>query len=199
MEKMRRARINDSLNELKSLVLESLNKDAARYSKMEKADILEMSVQYLREIRKQEKSQKDATMAEYRAGFNHCAQEVTKNLTVIESPGSDKLRTGLMNHLALCYQGNPAKTSSSVPSTTQRFPADNRPPMTPVGPMWVYPSPPPSPLYMSPPVSPTLSPGLSHTMGALHYPSLEHKSLDDHQDTRQKLSSNNRFWRPWIV
>ena len=29
MEKMRRARINDSLNELKSLVLESLNKDVS--------------------------------------------------------------------------------------------------------------------------------------------------------------------------
>lgn len=27
MEKMRRARINDSLNELKSLILEALNKD----------------------------------------------------------------------------------------------------------------------------------------------------------------------------
>lgn len=29
MEKMRRARINDSLNELKSLILEALNKDVS--------------------------------------------------------------------------------------------------------------------------------------------------------------------------
>lgn len=31
MEKMRRARINDSLNELKTLVLESLNKDVSKH------------------------------------------------------------------------------------------------------------------------------------------------------------------------
>jgi len=31
MEKMRRARINDSLNELKSLILEALNKDVRSF------------------------------------------------------------------------------------------------------------------------------------------------------------------------
>lgn len=76
MEKMRRARINDSLNELKTLVLEAMKKDVSirkftlknkslfgfsilifclfqqvsRYSKMEKADILEMTVKYLRSL-----------------------------------------------------------------------------------------------------------------------------------------------------
>ncbi|KAK3750172.1 hypothetical protein QZH41_015399, partial [Actinostola sp. cb2023] len=51
MEKLRRARINESLNELKSLVLDAMKKDVSRYSKMEKADILEMTVKYLRESR----------------------------------------------------------------------------------------------------------------------------------------------------
>ena len=32
MEKMRRARINDSLNELKSLVLDLLQKDVSKFS-----------------------------------------------------------------------------------------------------------------------------------------------------------------------
>ena len=76
MEKMRRARINDSLNELKTLVLEAMKRDVSirkftlknkslfgfsilifclfqqvsRYSKMEKADILEMTVKYLRSL-----------------------------------------------------------------------------------------------------------------------------------------------------
>ncbi|KAJ7354888.1 hypothetical protein OS493_029445 [Desmophyllum pertusum] len=48
IEKLRRDRINCSLDEIKHLVLEALNKDISRYSKMEKADILEMTVQFLR-------------------------------------------------------------------------------------------------------------------------------------------------------
>uniref|UniRef100_A0A8C4YQ30 Hes family bHLH transcription factor 2 n=1 Tax=Gopherus evgoodei TaxID=1825980 RepID=A0A8C4YQ30_9SAUR len=50
MEKRRRARINDSLNQLKTLILPLIGKDSSRYSKLEKADILEMTVQFLREI-----------------------------------------------------------------------------------------------------------------------------------------------------
>lgn len=48
IEKLRRDRINGSLDEIKHLVLEALNKDISRYSKMEKADILEMAVQFLK-------------------------------------------------------------------------------------------------------------------------------------------------------
>lgn len=134
-----------------------------------------------------------ATIAEYRAGFNHCAQEVTKNL--IDTPGSENLRTNLMNHLALCCQGNTTKTLP-VSSTSQRLPIDNRSPLSPVGSMWVYPSPPPSPLCMSPPVSPTLSPGISHSISTAQATSI---SPEEHQNATQKHSSVNRFWRPWIL
>ncbi|XP_053137433.1 transcription factor HES-2-like [Hemicordylus capensis] len=50
MEKRRRARINDSLNQLKTLILPLIGKDNSRYSKLEKADILEMTVQFLKEL-----------------------------------------------------------------------------------------------------------------------------------------------------
>uniref|UniRef100_A0A3B3I1A2 Hes family bHLH transcription factor 2 n=1 Tax=Oryzias latipes TaxID=8090 RepID=A0A3B3I1A2_ORYLA len=50
MEKRRRARINDSLNLLKNLILPLTGKDKTRYSKLEKADILEMTVRFLRDI-----------------------------------------------------------------------------------------------------------------------------------------------------
>ena len=138
-------------------------------------------------------------MAEYRAGFNHCVQEVTKNLT-IESHGSEKLKAGLMNHLALCCQGNLTKTSSVSSSTAQRFSTDNRTSVAPiVAPMWVYPSPPPSPLQMSPPVSPTVPLGISHSMTSLHCASYQEvKPVEESSGQTQKLSSNNRLWRPWI-
>lgn len=50
MEKKRRARINHCLNQLKSLILETDN-ERSRHSKLEKADILEMTVRYLQTIR----------------------------------------------------------------------------------------------------------------------------------------------------
>ncbi|KAK3750173.1 hypothetical protein QZH41_015400, partial [Actinostola sp. cb2023] len=141
MEKMRRARINDSLNELKTLVLELLNKDASRYSKMEKADILEMTVSYLRATHHQDsRSQEMKSLAEFRAGFNQCAAEVSKNLRA--SPNSDQLREKLMSHLASSCHGN---HSTFAPAS---FPA------TPVGTaVWVpYPSPPPSPTSQNVPM-----------------------------------------------
>merc|ERR1711935_311519 len=51
MEKRRRERINRSLNDLKSILLEALRRDATCHSKLEKADILEMTVRYLRSIK----------------------------------------------------------------------------------------------------------------------------------------------------
>ncbi|XP_059572337.1 transcription factor HES-2 isoform X2 [Alligator mississippiensis] len=50
MEKRRRARINESLNQLKTLILPLVGKDSSRYSKLEKADILEMTVRFLQEL-----------------------------------------------------------------------------------------------------------------------------------------------------
>ncbi|XP_067329019.1 transcription factor HES-2 [Anolis sagrei] len=50
MEKRRRARINESLNQLKGLILPLVGKDGSRFSKLEKADILEMTVQFLQDL-----------------------------------------------------------------------------------------------------------------------------------------------------
>ncbi|EDO35136.1 predicted protein, partial [Nematostella vectensis] len=54
MEKRRRERINRSLEELKRLVLEAQHRDCSRYTKLEKADILEMTVKHLRTLQSQQ-------------------------------------------------------------------------------------------------------------------------------------------------
>ncbi|CAJ1085533.1 transcription factor HES-2-like [Xyrichtys novacula] len=74
MEKRRRARINDSLNHLKNLILPLTGRDKTRYSKLEKADILEMTVRFLRDI--PSVSIKDST-DNYREGYKACLQRVT--------------------------------------------------------------------------------------------------------------------------
>ncbi|MCL4160541.1 UNVERIFIED_CONTAM: hypothetical protein GTU68_003142 [Idotea baltica] len=48
MEKKRRERINRALAELKELTLEGEQKDPSKYAKLEKADILEMAVRFLK-------------------------------------------------------------------------------------------------------------------------------------------------------
>lgn len=48
MEKRRRARINQSLAALKALILDSAKADNTKHSKLEKADILELTVRILR-------------------------------------------------------------------------------------------------------------------------------------------------------
>ncbi|KAM3872414.1 transcription factor HES-2-like [Diretmus argenteus] len=74
MEKRRRARINDSLNHLKSLILPLTGRDKTRYSKLEKADILEMTVRFLGDIPPvTTKGSADS----YKEGYRACIQRVS--------------------------------------------------------------------------------------------------------------------------
>ncbi|CAL2040667.1 unnamed protein product [Caenorhabditis brenneri] len=53
MEKKRRARINRSLSQLKQILIQDEHKNSTQHSKWEKADILEMTVEYLQLLRSQ--------------------------------------------------------------------------------------------------------------------------------------------------
>ncbi|XP_070696397.1 transcription factor HES-2-like [Pempheris klunzingeri] len=74
MEKRRRARINDSLNHLKNIILPLTGRDKTRYSKLEKADILEMTVRFLSDI--PPVNTKDSADS-YREGYKACLQRVS--------------------------------------------------------------------------------------------------------------------------
>lgn len=90
MEKRRRARINNCLNELKALILDAMKKDPARHSKLEKADILEMTVKHLEGLRS------EGSPDRFRAGYRHCMGEVAR------FQGLDTgLRRRLVKHLEL--------------------------------------------------------------------------------------------------
>ncbi|XP_054638103.1 hairy-related 9 [Dunckerocampus dactyliophorus] len=105
MEKRRRARINESLGQLKTLILDALKKDSSRHSKLEKADILEMTVKHLRNLQRVQMSAAlppDATvLSKYRAGFNECMNEVTRFLSTSEGVNVE-VRSRLLNHLSSC-------------------------------------------------------------------------------------------------
>ncbi|XP_026169167.1 transcription factor HES-1-B-like [Mastacembelus armatus] len=105
MEKRRRARINESLGQLKTLILDALKKDSSRHSKLEKADILEMTVKHLRNLQRLQISAAVTTdpsvLGKYRAGFSECVGEVTRFLSTCEGVNSE-VRTRLLSHLAVC-------------------------------------------------------------------------------------------------
>ncbi|CAG4965294.1 unnamed protein product [Parnassius apollo] len=117
MEKRRRARINNCLNELKALILDAMKKDPARHSKLEKADILEMTVKHLEGLR----SEGAASPDRFSAGYRHCVSEVAKY------PGLEPgLKRRLVRHLESCVN-----TPGSRPTGAPTPPSDNEDPVTP--------------------------------------------------------------------
>ncbi|XP_075159986.1 bHLH transcriptional repressor hairy isoform X2 [Haematobia irritans] len=104
MEKRRRARINNCLNELKTLILDATKKDPARHSKLEKADILEKTVKHLQELQRQQAAMQQAAdpkiINKFKAGFTDCANEVSR------FPGLEpSVKRRLLQHLQNCING----------------------------------------------------------------------------------------------
>ncbi|CAG4956268.1 protein hairy-like [Colias croceus] len=117
MEKRRRARINNCLNELKALILDAMKKDPARHSKLEKADILEMTVKHLEGLRSEGAGSPDR----FRAGYRHCLSEVAK------FPGLEAgLKRRLVRHLEGCVS-----TPGSRPAGAPTPPSDAEDVVTP--------------------------------------------------------------------
>ncbi|XP_075978013.1 protein hairy-like [Anticarsia gemmatalis] len=104
MEKRRRARINNCLNELKALILDAMKKDPARHSKLEKADILEMTVKHLEGLRSEGAGSPDR----FRAGYRHCLSEVAKFQGLEAS-----LRRRLVRHLEGCVNTPTARPAGA--------------------------------------------------------------------------------------
>ncbi|XP_053137547.1 transcription factor HES-4 [Hemicordylus capensis] len=131
MEKRRRARINESLGQLKTLILDALKKDSSRHSKLEKADILEMTVKHLRNLQRAQMtaalSADPTVLGKYRAGFNECMNEVTRFLSTCEGVNTD-VRSRLLGHLSACLgqivaMNYPPPPPPPPPSATSGQPA----------------------------------------------------------------------------
>ncbi|KAI4457214.1 Hairy Orange [Popillia japonica] len=100
LERKRRARINRCLDELKELMVTALQSEGENVSKLEKADILELTVRHLHKLRRQQRLSANPVIDadRFRAGYTHCANEVSRCLASI--PGVDVgLGTKLMTHL----------------------------------------------------------------------------------------------------
>ncbi|XP_037928796.1 enhancer of split m7 protein-like [Teleopsis dalmanni] len=104
LERKRRARINKCLDDLKDLIGECMQQQCGDPSvKLEKADILELTVQHLRKLKTQKQnSTQDNTKSQhsFRSGYIQAANEVSRCLASL--PKVDvAFGTQLMTHLGL--------------------------------------------------------------------------------------------------
>jgi hypothetical protein len=103
IEKRRRDRINGCLSELKKLVPEAVSKEAS--SKLEKAEILQLTVDYLKEFNeaKDDKFKNECKLI----GFRDCVLEVSRYLVQQEGLDlQDPLRLRLLSHLQCVSEQN---------------------------------------------------------------------------------------------
>jgi len=108
LERKRRARINKCLDELKDIMVECLTQEGEHITRLEKADILELTVEHMKKLRAQKQLRLSGaggspdpkiTIAEsFRAGYVHAANEVSKTLAAVPGVSVD-LGTQLMSHL----------------------------------------------------------------------------------------------------
>ena len=113
LERKRRARINGCLDELKDLMVFALQAEGESISKLEKADVLELTVRHLRKLKRQQMLALNPglDLDRFHAGYTACATEVSKCLA---STGVDiTVGSRLMSHLG--HKLNTIETSRVAP------------------------------------------------------------------------------------
>ncbi|XP_041749003.1 transcription factor HES-5 [Coregonus clupeaformis] len=97
VEKLRRDRINNSIEQLKSLLVpEILNQQPD--SKLDKADILEMTVCFLRQQQQNQPVSSSSSSAPVNQGYSRCVQEIVHFLS------KDELNTQSQRRLLSHFQ-----------------------------------------------------------------------------------------------
>ena len=118
LERKRRARINKCLDNLKDIMVNTLQAEGESITKLEKADVLELTVKHLRKLKHQNALglTPQATYAgRFRAGYSHCAQEVSKFMSQQGSVSIESTTSArLLSHLANCLHTLEAMPPSVV-------------------------------------------------------------------------------------
>ncbi|XP_076229831.1 enhancer of split mbeta protein [Nomia melanderi] len=121
LERKRRARINRCLDELKDLMVTALQAEGENVAKLEKADILELTVRHLHTLRAARRltlTPENSYADRFREGFTQCAQEVSSFLsTPVAAAVHPAAGAQLMRHLGGCLRRLEGPASNSVGNT----------------------------------------------------------------------------------
>ncbi|XP_045478383.1 enhancer of split mbeta protein-like [Harmonia axyridis] len=133
LERKRRARINRCLDELKELMVTALQNEGENVSKLEKADILELTVRHLHSLKRQHQlilaAPEQSYADKFRAGFSQCAQEVSQFLTAPPLQECEDRTSGkrLLQHLGACVR----QMDVATPPPSARYSQYSTPPASP--------------------------------------------------------------------
>ncbi|XP_056270847.1 hairy/enhancer-of-split related with YRPW motif-like protein [Pseudoliparis swirei] len=124
IEKRRRDRINHSLSELRRLVPSAFEKQGS--SKLEKAEILQMTVDHLKLLHAMGgKGYFDARAlaVDYRTlGFRECVGEVVRYISSLDGESPDPIGVRLISHLSHCASELDPLLLQSAPASAMPFP-----------------------------------------------------------------------------
>lgn len=143
LERKRRARINRCLDELKELMVTALQSEGENVSKLEKADILELTVRHLHNLKRQHQlviTPEQSYPDRFRAGFAQCAQEVSQYLSKppVENANPAAGRK-LLQHLSACVRhldGMSQRAGAMQQRSNYTPPASPGTVVGPPAPMW---------------------------------------------------------------
>ncbi|XP_011262331.1 enhancer of split mgamma protein [Camponotus floridanus] len=126
LERKRRARINRCLDELKDLMVDALQTEGENISKLEKADILELTVRHLQKLQASRPTGLSTSLASddeisaesrWQSGFGHCAAEACRFLSSLPGETAERLARHLAAGLQTSRQTNsPPKANLSSPT-----------------------------------------------------------------------------------
>ena len=116
LERKRRARINKCLDQLKDLMVGALHTEGESITKLEKADVLELTVRHLQKLKSKDQLQikpLNNDFEKFREGYTKCASEVSRCLATV--PGVDvTLGTKLMTHLGISLTAYEKKSPLTI-------------------------------------------------------------------------------------
>lgn len=210
LERKRRARINKCLDELKDLMVSALQTEGESITKLEKADVLELTVRHLRKLKAHGALglTPAATYAErFRAGYSLCASEVSKYMTSGAAGVDVTVSARLLHHLTQCI-----RNLETMPASVISFPH----PTVHHSPTAISPSPinPDNPLgfpvgrslseYLSPGKVEALRYSLSQSPVASTRPPSSTSSVSLSHVVRADIAlvpttdrDDDKAWRPW--
>ncbi|XP_017011355.2 enhancer of split m3 protein [Drosophila takahashii] len=112
LERKRRARINKCLDDLKDLMVECLQQEGEHVTRLEKADILELTVDHMRKLKQRgglslqgviagnspPTSTSTAHVESFRSGYVHAADQITQVL--LQTQQTDEIGRKIMKFLS---------------------------------------------------------------------------------------------------
>ncbi|EDW85072.1 uncharacterized protein Dwil_GK14458 [Drosophila willistoni] len=112
LERKRRARINKCLDDLKDLMVECLQQEGEHVTRLEKADILELTVDHMRKLKQRgglslqgaiintgsDASSSTAHVESFRSGYVHAADQITQVL--LQTQQTDEIGRKIMKFLS---------------------------------------------------------------------------------------------------